>query len=117
MKYFILILAIFSSATFAKVTDRCNEAVTLDLIKYLEQKDPEAQLSLVFNQSEKIIGITDNSGLNPDIDLLQIKTAGKDLQINQYGFDNVTFTLKYTTFTSAGVLSCKVISIEKIIED
>lgn len=117
MKLLIILAMIMSNVALAKTSQICNESVTIELAKHLTKKDPEAKLSIVVNQENQVIGLTDLSGFNPDVNLNSVEEISPNIQLNSYGFNNVTYNLKYVVLAPNGLISCKILSLNKVIED
>lgn len=116
MKYLIIFVLIISNLAMASTT-KCNESVTIQLAKYLNNKDPDAKLVLVLNQDNQVVGLTDISGLNPDINLYSVKELSSNIQLNTYGHDDISYLVKYELNPANNISKCKVISILEVLAD
>lgn len=113
MKYLLTLSILFSSFAYANTkteTSFCDEAVAGEIIKFLEKEEPDADLHILVNQQDQVVGITDANDLFPTLDFVNTRKVGKNRYVNHFQYDTLIVYAEYFLMAPNGLPSCKVIN-------
>ena len=120
MKFITLVslLSLFSFSATAEsrkplkpMSAACTEFVAGKIIDFLESEEPTAELHILKNERNEVIGLTDVSKIFPTIDFAHSEKTNQNSYVDNYTYDSVIIFAEYKVAIKNGKVSCKILDI------
>ncbi len=115
---FLSLLSFLSFSTFAEtkkplkpISSACNEFVAGKIIDFLENEEPSAELHIIKNEKNEIIGLTDVGDVYPTIDFVLTEKTNQNSYVDNYSYNTTIVYAEYKVALKNGKVSCKIIDI------
>ena len=118
---FIALLSLLTFMTFSvsaetrkplrPISAACTEFVAGKIIDFLENEEPNAELHILKNAKNEVIGLTDVNKIYPSIDFVLSEKTNHNSFVDNYSYDTVIIYAEYKVAVKNGKVSCKILDI------